>query len=38
MPLETIRNEAALDELNAREALITKAAKEIGTVDAIKGG
>jgi regulator of RNase E activity RraA len=37
VPLELIdRMKAALDELNAREARIIKAAKEIGTVEAIK--
>jgi regulator of RNase E activity RraA len=37
VPLEIIdKMKAALDDLNAREARIIKAAKEIGTVDAIK--
>jgi regulator of RNase E activity RraA len=37
VPLEIIpKMKAALDELNAREAKIIKAAKEVGTVEAIK--
>ena len=37
VPLEIIpRMKAALDDLNAREARIIKAAKEVGTVEAIK--
>ena len=37
VPLDIIpRMRAALDELTAREARIIKAAKEVGTVDAIK--
>jgi regulator of RNase E activity RraA len=37
VPLEIIpKMKAALDELNAREARIIKAAKEVGTVEAIK--
>jgi hypothetical protein len=37
VPLEIIdKMKAALDDLNAREARIIKAAKEVGTVEAIK--
>ena len=37
VPLDVIdKMKGALDELNAREARIIKAAKEVGTVEAIK--
>ena len=37
VPLDVIdKMQGALDELNAREARIIKAAKEVGTVEAIK--
>jgi hypothetical protein len=37
VPLEIVdKMKAALDDLNAREARIIKAAKEVGTVEAIK--